>query len=80
LHRPPPHPDLPPSKAPAILATALALALINLGLAVLIVAALGVRTFAPFWVGALVGAVGMAAAGAAVVLWRRYLAARRRGF
>jgi hypothetical protein len=47
---------------------------------VLIVGAIGVRTFAPLWVGALAGALGLAAAGAAVVLWRRYLAARRRQF
>jgi len=66
--------------APAILATAFALGLFNLGLAVLIVAAIGVRTFAPIWVGALGCALGLAAAGAAVVLWRRYLAARRRQF
>jgi hypothetical protein len=66
--------------APAIVTTAFALGLINFGLAVLIVGALDVRTFAPLWVGALAGALGLAAAGAAVVLWRRYLAERRGRF
>jgi hypothetical protein len=65
--------------APAVVATAVALAGINFGLAVLIVAAIGARTFAPTWLGVAGLAFGVVSAGVAVVLWQRYLAARRVG-
>ena len=39
------------TRGPAVLATTLALAMVNAGLAILIVAAIGVRGFAPPWVG-----------------------------
>ena len=62
------------SRGPAIWATALALALVNIGVAALIVEAIGARSFAPFWVGVLLLIGGLGAAVAAVVLWRQYLA------
>jgi hypothetical protein len=62
------------SRGPAVLATTLALAFVNSGLAILIVAAVGVRAFAPLWLGAVLVLVGVAAAVAAVMLWRQYLA------
>jgi protein-S-isoprenylcysteine O-methyltransferase Ste14 len=65
------------SRGPAIIATALALALVNIGLAALIVAAMGAQSFAPLWVGALVLVLGAAAAVGAVMLWRQYLQAAR---
>ena len=65
------------ARGPAIWATAAALALVNVGLAILIVAAIGVRGFAPLWVGVVLLLVGVAAAIAAVMLWRQYLAAAR---
>jgi hypothetical protein len=55
----------------------LALALVNVGLAALIVEAIGVRSFAPLWVGLVLLLVGIAATIAAVMLWRRYLAEAR---
>jgi len=60
-----------------VLATALALGALNFGLAILIVAAIGVRTFAPLWVGLLALALGIGLAALAVGLWRGYVAARR---
>jgi hypothetical protein len=54
-----------------------ALALVNVGLAMLIVAALGASSFAPLWIGVSALIVGVVAAAAAVVLWRQYLAAAR---
>jgi hypothetical protein len=65
------------SRGPAIWATALALALVNVGLAALIVEAIGVRSFAPLGVGLVLLLVGIAATIAAVMLWRRYLAEAR---
>ena len=68
---------LQPSIVPAIVTTGLALALINFGLAVLIVAAMGVRTLAPPEVAAAALVIGVAAAAWAVRQWQRYLEARR---
>ena len=65
------------SRGPAIWATAVALALLNAGLAALIVLAVGAPSFAPLWVGALLVLAGAAAAWGAFVLWRRYLANAR---
>jgi protein-S-isoprenylcysteine O-methyltransferase Ste14 len=65
------------TRGPAILATAVALALVNIGLAALIVEAVGARNLTPGWVGAVVLLMGIAAAVAAVVLWRQYLAEAR---
>ena len=65
------------SRGPAVLTTALALVLINVGLAALIVEAVGARSFAPLWVSLVLLAVGAAAAAGAVVLWRQYLSAAR---
>ena len=65
------------SRGPAMWATAVALAMINAGLAILIVAAIGVRGFAPLWIGVVLLLVGVAAAVAAVMLWRQYLVAAR---
>jgi hypothetical protein len=62
------------SRGPAIWATAVALALVNVGLALAIVAAIGVRSFAPLWLGLVVLLLGVAAAVGAVMLWRQYLA------
>ncbi len=59
------------------MATAMALAMVNAGLAMLIVAAIGVRGFAPLWLGLVLLLVGIASAVAAVMLWRQYLAAAR---
>jgi hypothetical protein len=61
------------SRGPAIWATAVALALVNVGLAALIVGAMGQRSFAPLWISALIVVGGVAAATWAVVLWRQYL-------
>ena len=65
------------NRGPAIWLTALALALINVGLAGLIVAAIGTNSFAPLWVSLLVMGLGAIAAVGAVVLWRQYLAGSR---
>lgn len=65
------------SRGPAIWATAAALALINVGLAGLIVAAIGAPSFAPLWLGIAALVLGVLAAIAAVLLWRQYLAAAR---
>ena len=65
------------SRAPAVLATAVALALINVGLASLIVAAVGSPGVASGWLAVVVVIVGIAAAVAAVSLWRQYLADAR---
>ena len=61
------------SRAPAVLATAVALALINVGLASLIVAAIGSPGVAPSWLAIVVLIVGIAAAVGSVSLWRQYL-------
>ena len=62
------------SRGPAIWVTALALALVNAGLAMAIVAAIGVRSFAPLWLGLVLLLLGVGMALAAVMLWRQYLA------
>jgi membrane protein implicated in regulation of membrane protease activity len=59
------------------LVTAVALALVNLGLAALIVAAIGVASFVPWWIGGCAVALGVVAAVGAWRLWRQYLAASR---
>jgi hypothetical protein len=59
-----------------VLATALALGILNFGVAVLIVVAIGVRTFAPLWVGLVALAMGIAVAALAIWLWRGYVALR----
>jgi hypothetical protein len=61
-----------------VLATAAALALVNVGLALLIALAVGARGFVPGWVAALLLALGLAATVVAVTLWRGYLHAARR--
>jgi hypothetical protein len=61
------------SRGPAIWVTAVALALVNVGLATVIVGATGQRSFAPFWVSLLILVAGLAAAVWAVLLWREYL-------
>jgi uncharacterized membrane protein YidH (DUF202 family) len=66
-----------PSRATAILATAVALALINIGVASLIVAAIDRSGLASVGVGLIVLGVGLAAAVGAVWLWRRYLSSVR---
>ena len=66
-------------RGPAILATAVALGLVNASLAALIVQAVGARTVAPVWLWAGLVVLGVLAAGGAVVRWRRYLAAARDG-
>ncbi len=65
------------SMALAVIATAVALGAVNFGLAILIVAAIGVRTFAPPQVGAVSLVLGVAAAAWAVRQWQAYLRARR---
>jgi hypothetical protein len=54
-----------------------ALALINLGVATLIVSVMGAITWAPVWVGLVLVLAGFAATVAAVVLWRQYLSGLR---
>ena len=65
------------SWGPAVLATGAALALLNVGAALLIVSAIGAATFAPWWVGVGAIVVGAIAAVAAWRLWRQYLASPR---
>jgi fatty acid desaturase len=65
------------TRGPAVLATAAALALVNLGLALLIALAVGARGFVPVWVAALLLVLGIVATTVAVTLWRGYLNARR---
>jgi hypothetical protein len=66
-------PNVRRSRGPAVIATAVALALINVGLASLIVAAVGAPGLAPVWLSVLLVAVGIAAAVGCVSLWRQYL-------
>lgn len=61
------------TRGPAVLATAAALALVNLGLASLIALAVGTSGIVPLWVSALLLALGIVAAAVAVTLWRGYL-------
>ena len=65
------------TRGPAIWATAVALALVNAGLAILIVAAIGARGFAPLWVGVVAIVVGVIAGVGAITLWRAYLQSAR---
>jgi len=65
------------TRGPATWATIAALALINVGLATAIVAAMGTASIAPMWVGLLLLVIGVAAAVVAVGLWRQYLVALR---
>ena len=60
-----------------ILCTAVAFAGINIGLAMLIVGAIGVPLFVPVWAGALALVIGVVSAALSVQQWRMYLAARR---
>ncbi|HEY1292514.1 MAG TPA: hypothetical protein VGJ60_05415 [Chloroflexota bacterium] len=61
------------TRGPATWATVIALALINVGLATAIVAAMGTVNFAPMWVGVVLLAIGVAVAVLAFSLWRQYL-------
>jgi uncharacterized protein YjeT (DUF2065 family) len=67
------------NRAPAVWATAVALALVNVGLAALIVEAIGVRSFAPVWLALVFVVLGLVATFVAVRLWRHYLADARNG-
>ena len=60
-----------------MLCTVVALASINVGLALLIVTAIGVSTVAPLWVGVAALVIGLASAALSLQQWRQYLAARR---
>jgi hypothetical protein len=66
------------TRGPAVVATAAALALVNLGLALLIALAVGTRGFVPVWVAALLLVLGIVATAVAVTLWRGYLHAASR--
>ncbi|MBV9601029.1 MAG: hypothetical protein JOZ87_29805 [Chloroflexi bacterium] len=61
------------NRGPATWATVVALALINVGLATAIVAALGTATFAPMWVGLALVVLGLVGGVLAISLWRHYL-------
>ena len=61
----------------AVMFTIAALVLINVGLALVIVTSVGVRTFAPLWLALVVLGVGLAAAGGAIVQWREFLRSAR---
>jgi hypothetical protein len=65
------------TRGPATWATVIALALINVGLATAIVAAMGSAAIAPMWVGLGLVVLGVLAALVAVGLWRQYLVAVR---
>jgi hypothetical protein len=61
------------NRGPAVLATVVALALLNIGLASLIVLAVDDGGFLPAWAATLLLGLGIVAAAAAVMLWRGYL-------
>jgi len=63
--------------AVAVLYTAVAFAGINIGLAMIIVAAIGVPLFVPAWAGVVALVIGVVSAALSVQQWRQYLAARR---
>ena len=65
------------SRGPATWATVIALALINVGLATAIVAAMGAAAIAPLWVGLGLVVLGVVAGLVAIGLWRQYLATLR---
>jgi hypothetical protein len=62
------------SRGPAIWATVIALAFINVGAATAIVALLQPDTFWPLWLGLVFIALGVIALLSAIRLWQRYLA------
>jgi uncharacterized integral membrane protein len=61
------------SRGPAIWATALALALINIGAAAAIVSLLGAAKGVPLWAGLVLIAIGVLVLVFAVRQWRAYL-------
>ena len=61
------------TRGPALWATVIALALINVGAASAIVALMGTPTFGPVWVGLLEVAIGVLTGVLAINLWRQYL-------
>ncbi len=61
------------NRGPAIWATALALALINVGAAATIVALMSAARGIPVWAGLVVTAIGVLVLVAAVRLWQAYL-------
>jgi len=63
-------------RGPAVSATSVALALINIGLAFVIVDLVS-APLAPLWVALLLVSLGLLSAVAAVLLWRQYLATLR---
>jgi heme/copper-type cytochrome/quinol oxidase subunit 4 len=65
------------TRGPATWATIIALALVNIGIAMAIVAAMGTASIGPLWVGILLLACGVAAGVVAISLWRQYLLALR---
>jgi hypothetical protein len=65
------------SRGPALWATVIALALINIGAASSIVALMGTPTFGPVWVGLIVVALGVISGLFAIRFWRQYLAGIR---
>jgi hypothetical protein len=65
------------SRGPATWATVIALALINVGVATAIVAAMGSAAIAPAWVGLGLIVLGIVAGLVAIGLWRQYLVALR---
>jgi hypothetical protein len=65
------------TRGPATWVTVIALALINVGIAMAIVAAMGTASIGPLWVGLVLLACGVAAGVVAVSLWRQYLSALR---
>ena len=65
------------TRGPATWATIIALALINIGIAMAIVAAMGTASIGPLWVGLVLLACGVVAGLVAISLWRQYLLALR---
>jgi membrane protein implicated in regulation of membrane protease activity len=65
------------ARGPAIAATAIALALVNIGLAGVIALAVGARTLLPLWAALGLLVLGVLAAVITVLLWRAYLRQRR---
>jgi len=65
------------TRGPAIWATVVALALVNVGLAMVIVAAIGAPSFAPLWLSIALLGVGVVAGVGAITLWRAYLQSAR---
>ena len=70
--------DLFVSRGPAIWATVVALALINVGAAASIVDLMHSGTFWPLWVGLILTALGVLTLLVAVRLWQRYVQELRR--